>query len=179
MKKFLIPILLALIGVGIGAGAGFALRPDHTEMVDAQDISAMAKGEENHDMRQNKESRQKDDLKVEAEDSVAQDHEYVKLNNQFVIPIVSDELVDALVVLSLSIEAMEGETDRIYTLEPKLRDAFLQVLFDHANIGGFRGEFTNANNMDVLRHALTETAKNIAGETVASVLITDIARQDI
>jgi hypothetical protein len=60
-----------------------------------------------------------------------------------------------------------------------LRDAFLQELFDHANMGGFAGEFTGSNNMDVLRAALTEVAQRVLGDLAHGVLITGIARQDV
>ena len=118
------------------------------------------------------------EAKVEETDD-AGDKEYVKLNNQFVVPIVSDERVDALVVMSLSVEVNQGQKETIYAREPKLRDEFLQVLFDHANMGGFRGAFTNSNNLDVLRRSLFEAAEKAAGGVVTDVLIVEIARQDV
>ncbi|MEI4233396.1 flagellar basal body-associated FliL family protein [Roseovarius sp. D22-M7] len=105
--------------------------------------------------------------------------EFIKLNNQFVVPIVQREKISAMVVLSLDVEITEGAAEQVYAREPKLRDAFLQVLFDHANMGGFAGEFTDSGNMDVLRGALTDVARNMLGEVVHGVLITGIARQDV
>ncbi len=55
---------------------------------------------------------------------------------------------------------------------------FLQVLFDHANAGGFNGAFTSSTNMDVLRQSLLETAQAVIGKSVRNVLIVDIVRQD-
>ena len=66
----------------------------------------------------------------------------------------------------------------VYEREPKLRDAFLRVMFDHANAGGFDGAFTNSNQMDVLRRALREVAQKTIGPTASDVLILDIVRQD-
>jgi flagellar FliL protein len=86
--------------------------------------------------------------------------------------------VASLVILTLSLEIKPGGSERIYSLEPKLRDALLQALFNHANIGGFTGAFTEASNMDILRKALLEYALKIAGDTVSDVLISDIVRQD-
>ena len=63
--------------------------------------------------------------------------------------------------------------------EPKLRDAYLQVLFDHANVGGFNGSFTSSGNMSILRRALLQTSQNLFGNLILDVLITDIARQDV
>lgn len=165
----ILPILLALIGIGAGVGAGIALRPNPAEVVEMHPC-----GEEGGD--EGSDHSREQDWNVEDEEGT---NEYVKLNNQFVVPVVSNDLVDSLVVMSLSVEVIQGQSETIYSREPKLRDAFLQILFDHANIGGFHGEFTNANNMDILRGALRETAQGIVGEAVQNVLITDIARQDV
>jgi hypothetical protein len=54
----------------------------------------------------------------------------------------------------------------------------LQMLFDHANSGGFRGSFTDGSNLVILREALLEVAKRTLGEMVSDVLIVDIMRQD-
>ena len=165
----ILPVLLLLIGVGGGIGAGIALKPKPAELEMANPC-----GDISHDMA--KQEMHDEGL---ADDSDDQIREYVKLNSQFLVPVVAEDLVEALVVLSLSVEVETGQSERVYSVEPKLRDAFLQVLFDHANIGGFRGEFTNAKNLDLLRKALTEVAQNIAGDPVIGILITDIARQDV
>lgn len=86
--------------------------------------------------------------------------------------------ISGLVVMSLSLEVGPGGQDLVFAREPKLRDVFLQVLFDHANAGGFDGAFTDANRLDPLRAALREVAVNVLGGVVSDVLIVDIARQD-
>ena len=83
-----------------------------------------------------------------------------------------------MVILTLSLEVTQGTTEQVYAREPKLRDAFLQLLFDHANTGGFRGSFTDAANLVILRKGLLDIAKGILGDIVTDVLITDIVRQD-
>ena len=61
--------------------------------------------------------------------------------------------------------------------EPLLRDRMLQILFDHANIGGFEGMFTANNNMALLRKSLLEAATQVMGDDVVfEVLITNILR---
>jgi flagellar FliL protein len=104
--------------------------------------------------------------------------EYVKMSNQFVIPVVDQGKVVSMVILALTLEVGIGTTEVIYAREPKLRDAFLQVLFDHANSGGFDGSFTDAPNLMLLRKALLEAAQTAIGPNVSDVLISDIARQD-
>lgn len=167
MIKKLIPVLLALVGIGGGIGAGIMLKPAPIEVVKIHPCG--------DDEKADKSPEKADDHG----DEVAATLEYIKLNNQFVVPIVHQKTVTAMVVMSLSVEVSPGGADAVYTREPKLRDGFLQVLFDHANMGGFDGEFTSANNMDVLRMSLSEVAKRVVGEAANSVLITEIARQDI
>ncbi|MDE3081303.1 MAG: flagellar basal body-associated protein FliL, partial [Paracoccaceae bacterium] len=82
-------------------------------------------------------------------------------------------------VLSLSLEVTRGTTTQVYTLEPKIRDEFLQALFDYANAGGFSGNYTEGNKMQILRDSLLETAKKVLGPIVFDVLVTGIMRQDV
>lgn len=148
----ILPLLLALVGLGAGLGAGIFLRPPSEEGAHPAE-------------------------EVHAEEE-ATPPDYVKLNNQFVVPILEGGRVVSLVVLSLSLEVEAGSTETVYAREPKIRDAFLQVLFDHANTGGFRGSFTDGSNLVLLREALTEKAIGVLGPLVSDVLITEIARQD-
>lgn len=174
MKK-LLPILLALIGTGAGIGAGLFLAPSPAAEDAAHDSTASQEGEP-HDTGG---AGHDDDAHGSAEaDHGTEGHEYVKLSNQFVVPIVGNGRVSSLVVLSLSLEVAAGSTEAVFSQEPKLRDVFLRVLFDHANIGGFEGNFTEQHRMDRLRRALWEAARNVMGASVIDVLITEIARQD-
>jgi flagellar protein FliL len=150
MRK-LLPVLLALIGLGAGAGAGIALRPAPPEMTETRTVAPA---------------------------EPVTPPEYVRLSNQFVVPVVEGGRVAAMVILSLSLEVLPGSTEGVFAREPKLRDAFLQVLFDHANAGGFRGSFTDGSNLVILRQALREAAARVLGDMVTDVLIADIVRQD-
>lgn len=158
MIKKLFPVLLALVGAGGGIGAGLALRPA-PEPLTAEQAEAAAKA-------------------AEAEIPPEEMPEFVKLNNQFIVPVIKDERVSAMVILALSLEVNAGMSAEIYAREPKLRDGFLQVLFQHANAGGFDGSFTDGDNLILLRRALLETAQKSMGDGILDVLISDIARQD-
>jgi hypothetical protein len=152
----LIPVVMTLAGLAAGIGAGLLLRPDPPDP--ATDAAA---GEE-----------------AAEPPASSEPPEYVKLNNQFVVPIVDEGKVAAMVILSLTLQVAPGASPDVFAAEPKLRDVFLQVLFDHANAGGFRGSFTDADNLLVLRRALNEAALAVLGDRQQEVLITDIVRQD-
>lgn len=168
MLARLLPLLLPLLGLAAGVGAGLMLRPPPEEPAaasagDGQVSDGAAADAPKHDQ-------------AEAEPAVPP--EYAKMANQFVVPVLEDGRVVSMVILSLSIEIPPGSAEQVYAREPKLRDVFLQVLFDHANAGGFRGSFTDGANMVVLRRALHEAARAVLGESALDVLITEIVRQD-
>jgi hypothetical protein len=175
MKRLLLPILMALFGLGGGIGAGLFLMPAPVPEAEA-DGSGHADGGLDNPCGEMAPKAEPEPAVVGEDGEVL--HDYVKLNNQFVVPVVDGADVAALVILSLSLELPPGMSERVYTLEPKLRDAFLQVLFDHANAGGFDGAFTAGTKMEGLRQALLETAQSVVGSEVTDVLIEDIVRQD-
>lgn len=151
----LLPVLFLLIGAGAGVGVGLAFAPAPGPAQEATDAAAPAAG-----------------------DDGPGGSEFVDLTDHFVVPVVSDTRVEALVVASLSVEVATGTSDMVYDREPRLRDAFLQTLMDHASVGGFDGRFTATARMDDLRAALRDAARGVIGRTVHDVLIIEIARQD-
>ena len=180
MKK-LIPLLLGLVGLFAGGGVGYVLRPDaktdHAAETPAPDDEhAEAKPHKADALAPAEATADHGD--GHGEDGHASATEFVKLNNQFVVPVIEGERVVALVILSLTVAVTTGSREAVFATEPKLRDSFLQVLFDHANAGGFDGAFTQTGRMAQLRKALLEPARVVLGDAVKDVLITDIVRQD-
>ncbi|MDE4172948.1 flagellar basal body-associated FliL family protein [Phaeobacter sp. PT47_59] len=161
MLSKLLPVILLIVGVGAGIGAGIVLAPaPEPEMAAAHD-GPKAEPEESDPENQPAE------------------HEFIKLPNQFIVPVVERDALTSMVVVTLSLETKAGMAEKIRMYEPKLRDVFLQVLFDHANMGGFRGAFTRSDVMNPLRTALREAAQQQLGKDVYDVLIMDITRQDV
>lgn len=155
-RHLVLPLILGLAGFVAGAGAGQLLRPATTAPV--EDGSGDA-----------------------APDPVASETvatEFVTFDTQFIIPVLKEGRVVSLVVLSLGLEIVEGERKLVFAREPRIRDSFLQLLFDHANAGGFEGAFTDGTRLATLRKALLETAHAILGSAVRDVLVVEIARQD-
>lgn len=166
MRK-LLPVLLALFGLGAGVGAGLLLKPA-PELITAQAAAAMAGGA----------AYSGPEPPPGGAEVPATENEYVRLNNQFVVPVVAGGKVTSLVVMSISLQVTSGAREQVFSREPKLRDSFLQVLFDHANTGGFDGIFTTSENLRALRMALLEAARKAMGDMVSDVLIIDLMRQD-
>lgn len=165
MKK-LVPVILALGGLGAGVGAGFMLRPDSSEPSEHAAVQPDGCAPPDHAMAD-------PELPIPHEGP----SEFVRLGSQFVIPILGQTSVTAMVMLSLSLEVAEGSKDDVINREPKIRDAMLRVLFDHSNAGGFNGNFIDPKGLDDLRHALREAAQKSVGSVVYDVLVTDMLRQ--
>lgn len=163
MRKIL-PILLLLIGVGSGAAAGWFLQPA-AEPSESQPAEAASAGGDG------------------AAQGGAQytpppaNTEAMRLPNQFIVPLIEDGQVQAMVVIGIALELVEGHEFSLTRDEPRLRAVFLQVLFDHANIGGFDGVFTSGEALLALRRTLREAAQSELGPKVHDVLITELMRQ--
>ncbi|UWQ79366.1 flagellar basal body-associated FliL family protein [Leisingera sp. S132] len=164
MLSKLLPVILLIIGTagGIGAGIMLAPAPEEDHAATSDEAAPVPSAAEDH-----------------SEESEEDLREYVKINNQFVVPVVDRDQLTSLVVISLSLETAKGTSEKIRTYEPKLRDVFLQVLFDHANMGGFRGAFTRSDVLEPLRTALREAAQKHVGKGIYDVLIMEISRQDV
>lgn len=149
MAKIL-PILLIVLGLVGGAGLGWFLRPPPPEP-DPEAVAAapvLPAPQASHEMR-----------------------------NPFMIPLLDGNRVAAMVVLSLALDVSESAKAQVAQAEPRLRDRMLQVMFDHANAGGFEGMFTAHNTMALLRQSLLEAAQATVGrDLVHGVLITDMVR---
>jgi hypothetical protein len=160
MIRLLIPVVLLLLGLGGGVGAGLLLsNPPPADIV--------AETESTPEVI--------DDPSGPSPSGLT---EFVRLNNQFVVPIVRNGTVRSLVVMSLTLEVDLGNNQTVFSQEPRLRDSFLQVMFAHANAGGFDGSFTQAVTMAPLRAALRDAARQALGAIAHDVLIVDITRQD-
>lgn len=159
----LLPVLIVLLGVLGGFGAGIVLRPapettDAAEAIDDAEAIPAGGGMDSASGRA--------------------DTEIIRMSDHFAVPVLDGGTVSALVVVNVSLEMAGAAGDLVAAREPRLRDRFLQVMFDHANAGGFAGVFTANDTMTTLRTALTEAAREVLGPGVAGVLITDIYRRD-
>jgi hypothetical protein len=184
--KLLFPVILAIIGLVGGVAAGHFLKP-------AADPEMMADGghadpahppamDDGHGGGHDDPLPEDPSTIPEAADHDPDEdskYEYMALDKQFVVPLVNESRVHAMIIVSLSLEVTVDGVDMAHRRSPKLRDVFLQVLFRHAHSGGFDGVFTGGQVMADLRAGLRDAAKGVLGEAVHDVLVTDIVRQDM
>lgn len=152
--RLLIPVILILLGVGGGLGAGLAVRPAPES--EDEGISGAAPPA----------------LPADLEAGV------YEIPSQFMVPLIVEDRIATVLVLTLALEIDEAQRDLVTTNLPRLRDAMLQIMFDHANSGGFEGVFTANTALGSLRNALLESGQKILGrDAVFGVLITDVLRR--
>lgn len=172
--RLLLPLALLALGIGGGAGAGLWLRPTPADA--PVDVAAL-ETDPGAPCGPEPEAAQ-DHAASGSSSEAAAGHDYIRLANQFVVPLLDGGEVTSLVMLSLSVEVPAGQEETVGLLEPKLRDLFLQALFDHANTGGFDGLFTSQSAMRELRDALLRAAQAELGGLVTDVLVLDLVRQE-
>jgi len=154
----LLPILLAVLGLAVGLGAGFMLRPPPPDPV-AEAPGAARPPPPIHG-------------------TPPPGTEVMRLPNQFLIPLIGDGRVRAMVVVGVALELLPGHTVDLPRHEARLRAVFLQLLFDYANLGGFDGVFTSGEQLNTLRRTLAEAARHELGDKLHDVLITELVRQE-
>jgi flagellar protein FliL len=150
----LIPLILVVLGIAGGAGAGFFLRPDPPEPEEGMTEALVTP--------------------VSPDPATLALYEFP---SQFMVPVVVEDRISATIVIKLALEYTQTDAALVAANAPRLRDALLQVMFDHANMGAFAGTFTDNSTLAQLRRALLEAAQKILGpQVVHGVLITDLLR---
>ena len=177
MMKILLPVLLALVGFVGGAGAGWMLKPAPPGPGDVE-TCVDSDGEERRGAvcAEIRAATEDPGAPYEAEDE--SDSEFVTLDRQFIVPVVSEDRVASMMVLQLNLEVAPGSVEAVFQQEPKLRDALLRALFEHAYTGGFNGDFTAERVMGELRRNLLTAARGVIGTDVRDVLVADVIKQD-
>lgn len=164
MLKKLLPLISLVLGLAGGGAAAIFLAPQAADpLVSESTETAEAHTEEPSD---------------DGHETEAGNTEIVKLPNQFVVPVILNNRVRAMVILAVALEVEAGLGDQVRTLEPKLRDTFLAELFNLAALDGFKDELISRKTLDLVKRALTERSKEVLGLEHVTVLITDMARQD-
>lgn len=96
---------------------------------------------------------------------------------QFFVPLIRNGEARGMMVLSLAVDIPRGYKKSLLRNELRLRDALLRRLLAHANSGGFDGNFTSQDHLDLLHAELLKTAKQIVGDAANDILIVEIAQQ--
>jgi hypothetical protein len=104
---------------------------------------------------------------------------YFKFTREFVVPIIAGERVESLVILNLNLEVDAGVSQRLYEMEPKLRDNIMTTLVRLSSEGDTLGSLTEPDNYETLRSMILASLRTLVPEGIDNVLILDMAKQQI
>lgn len=204
MKKILM-ILIVLAGIGGGAFAGLMLKPAPGGGEDAGAAAEGGAAGEGGDGHAGGEGEAGGDAGAgggdahgDAGSGDAEGHgeagghaegeggadgdgarDYVEIGKQMIIPVVSGEETQALMMFELALDVPVTMRDTVFMHEPRIRDAFLRVLFAMSHTGAFLDTFTDDLIVEELRQKLLAAARSELGPDVGDVLILDIMRQEM
>ncbi|MFA8386133.1 MAG: flagellar basal body-associated protein FliL [Pelagibaca sp.] len=164
MLKKIMPLFALLFGLAGGGAAAIFLAPPPDDEPMSQATAPDAQTETSQDVLQN---------------GASDSFEIVKLPSQFVVPVIMDNRVRAMVILTVALEVEVGQGDRVRALEPKLRDEFLAELFGLAALDGFKDEMISRTTLELVKRALSVRSIEVLGLQNVNVLVTDMARQDV
>lgn len=161
---------LAAVGGTFGSSMLKAKRSSSPEAYVETDKSEHAKDK--------KDSKSKDESHGKPSSGSSDDFEFLKFKRQFVVPVVGEDRIEALVLLNIGISLSGDVKEELFRYEPKFRDAFMRELLSMSNAGYFNNELTDPQTYEVLRETLLRAAKDIEKDGVKDILILDFARQD-
>lgn len=104
---------------------------------------------------------------------------YFKFSREFVVPVVSGGRVTSLVILNLNLEADADMSQKLFEMEPKLRDNIMTTLITISNDGKTFESMTDVENYESIRSMVMMNLKSVMATGVHNVLIVDLAKQDL
>jgi len=104
---------------------------------------------------------------------------YYKFSREFVVPIIRAGRVESLVLLNLNLEADAAISEKLFEMEPKLRDNIMTTLITLSNDGTTFESMTNVENYESIRSMVMMNLKSVMATGIHNVLIVDLAKQDI
>lgn len=104
---------------------------------------------------------------------------YYKFSREFVVPVIRNNHVDSLVILHLSLEADAAISQKLFEMEPKLRDSIMTTLITISNDGQTFESITDIESYESIRSMVLLNLKTVVSSGIHNVLIMDMARQDV
>ncbi|MDP1556534.1 MAG: flagellar basal body-associated FliL family protein [Hyphomonas sp.] len=104
---------------------------------------------------------------------------YYKFTREFVVPIIRNGRVQSLVILNLNIEADESISQKLFEMEPKLRDNIMTTLITLSNDGKTFESMTTVENYESIRSMVLMNLKTVVSTGINNVLIVDFAKQEV
>ena len=104
---------------------------------------------------------------------------YFKFSREFVVPIMRESRVESLVILNINLEVDASEIQRLFAMEPKIRDNIMTTLIELSNDGATLDSIATLKNYESIRSTVLLNLQTILPDGIRNVLIVDMAKQDL
>ena len=104
---------------------------------------------------------------------------YFKFTREFVVPIMHDRKVESLVIININLEADSGISQKLFSMEPKIRDNIMTTLIELSNDGHTFDNITDVESYETIRAMVLMNLQKAIPTGIENVLIVDIAQQDL
>ena len=101
---------------------------------------------------------------------------YFKFTREFIVPIMHDRKVESLVILNI---ADSSVSQKLFSMEPKIRDNIMTTLIELSNDGRTFENLTDVESYETLRAMVLLNLQKVVPAGIQNVLIVDIAQQDL
>ena len=76
-------------------------------------------------------------------------------------------------------DVLPKDKSKLEHYKPKLRDLFLQIMFQHSHAGAFSGNYTESERLIALRRNLIQVVEGNLDIELKDLLIKDVAWQHV
>ena len=90
-----------------------------------------------------------------------------------------DRKVESLVILNINLEADSSVSQKLFSMEPKIRDNIMTTLIELSNDGRTFENLTDVESYETLRAMVLLNLQKVVPAGIQNVLIVDIAQQDL
>ena len=95
------------------------------------------------------------------------------------VPIIRESRVTSLVIMNLNLEADASISQKLFEMEPKLRDNIMTTLITLSNDGTTLESMTSVENYESIRSMIMMNLQSVMATGIHNVLIVDLAKQEI
>lgn len=186
--KTIITAVIAIVCVVAGAAGGHFLKTggggsaaaetasDSDKHEEASDKDDHGKSEKSHGGGDSHSKGGHGDNKGKASGGEAN---YFRFSREFVVPLMRNERVASLIILNISLETDNSVTDKMFLMEPKLRDNIMTTLVHLSNDGSTLSALTSVDNYERVRAMILNNLENVVPSGIQNVLILDAGKQDL
>lgn len=147
----------------------------HGEKKDEHAKKSDKKDSHGKEGKESKDTHGKDSHSAEGSSDVV----YYKFSREFIVPIIREGRVQSLVILNLNLEADAALEQKLFEMEPKLRDNIMTTLITLSNDGTTFESMTNVENYESIRSMVLMNLQSVMSTGINNVLIVDLAKQEI